>query len=342
MTRAQQTRVPAGVPTGGRFAHTDRPEADIELGTIPPQRGVATIDADRISDPLTRALVQIDRSVEHWQRGIGGDVDDLRLAALDDLSRGGSEQLAAMSPGAIHTAVRNIILKRRFGYTSGPDFEAWRKFDDLRRDEENGRGRSLTDSEQDDLAVRVRMSQAPGRRGKIGFHRSGVPVAVSIYGDDKGSDIANSLAADDPVILGGEDDPDRDTSYEEHVSAMTREIGRWQTYARYTGAPSAASRSISEGRAADYRRLVRDAHGAREVAADYLNGRIIPGAEVEKALFAPFGDMPEGQRRSLAAQLARLPRARAAGAQDPAHMLWDDAVRVATATKPRKSNGGLR
>jgi hypothetical protein len=180
---------------------------------------------------------------------------------------------------------------------------------------------------------------------------------VSIHGNGDRPGPLDALEAPEPWTDGDtplrecDDDPDFSTNKDKnepfdafqarHISSLTREIGRWQTYARYTGAPDAAPRTLTESRAAAYRKVICDAHGAAAVATDYLNGRVVPGDEVAEALFKPFGDLPEGQRRSLAAQLARLPHAKQAGAQDPAHMLWDDAVRVATKVKPRKSNGGL-
>jgi hypothetical protein len=183
MPPAQPSRVPAGVPAGGRFAasrHTD-PGTDL---------------LDRSDAAAERELFdRFSASARHWGNRLGVDADDLlqdtavefyatlarRRGAGDPQPglNGRTVRPAAMAPspqmsnpgGWIHRIAYNIAARRVAGTNSSADLAALREYRNRSQDVENRSGRALSPAEADRLADEIRSARPPRRRPTLGFHR---------------------------------------------------------------------------------------------------------------------------------------------------------------------------
>lgn len=337
-TRTQ--RVPAGVPTGGQFAASTHDEATAVL-THPDYE-------------LTPELLdQVARSARFMQRRFGVDADEVTSETVVEFIEAGHRALAAAQEGKevrltnpnglIHRLARQCSSRICNGESRGEDIDGMKTWRREQSEREQRLGRLLTDSELDRLADEVRESFPPQRRPSIGFHRrsaKNVPFVDEWIAEiaDEDADM-DATSADAPV----DDEEFAPGSAAAQVVSLLEKGGRsnhaltkslaWDVCAEQAGAPSAAPNSLSESKASKVRGIVRSSGGAVEAVARWADETIDP--ELEKALFAPFGEAGstfEGQEK-----IAEI----IGGSRGWGEDLWDAAVASATvrrSSSPPRAN----
>ena len=334
----QPSRVPAGVPTGGRFAasrHTD-PGTDL---------------LERTDPAAERELFdRFSASARHWGNRLGVDVEDLLqdtalefYAALSRQRGAGDPQPGlngrtvrpANSPaspmanpgGWIHRIAYNIAARRVAGTKSSADLAALREYRTRLQDAETRCGRDLSPAEADRLADEIRLARPPRRRPTPGFHRRVRTVSTEALGPDwdapadsntgeTGEFRVHTAGAAAENLLSRSGSPGR--------AAARRLAG--DAVADGTDAPVVVPEVIARGTARDAARLVDDAGGATAVSRRWA---LDPQHPAVTALFTPFGRLDSGEQRAVIRTIHR-----SGGYSD---QVWAAALHAATVRRDRRA-----
>lgn len=330
MPSAQPSRVPAGVPTGDRFAATRHADPGTDL-----------LDA---ADPAAERELfsRFSGSARHWGNRLGVDVDDLlqdtavefyttlaRQRPESDPQPGlnGREVVVSVRPagmanpgGWIHRIAYNIAARRVAGTSASADLAALREYRTRRDEAENRLGRGLSGAESDALADEIRFSRPPRRRPTAGFHRRVRTVSTDAMERDW------DLPAEPDHVDGGEFAAHTHGALAERVLTERGASGRaaakglaWDAVADVTGAPIGVPEILNPTAARQASRLVDEAGGACAVARRWREN---PADPSESALFAPFGQLDEGERAAVVRTIRR-----SGGHGD---QVWAAALRAAT------------
>jgi hypothetical protein len=305
-----QRRVLAGVPAGGQFAPTRRPESSLDLE-----------DGDEILEAARR-------SVSHWARSRRPTVDisdltqEVCLSYVAAMNRGGGESVQNRR-GYIHKIARQAVASHSFSgdrMIRSEEREALAKLRSRVDAIQQELGRELTDAEVSAIADDVRAAQPPGRRARSGFER---PV-VRVHFDDWGS-----IPEPEAAIIAHSDFGEGSTGA--HVERLAASSNRkdqsdarrmsWDALAELSSAPPVRS-GVSERQIANARRFVAAAGGVAAAIERWESG----DTSATKAIFAPFATETESGRAQVVALLRKYP----AYTDD----LWDAAARGATKRRP--------
>ena len=308
MPAPQPSRVPAGVPTGGRFAasrHTD-PGTDLLERTDP--------SAER------ELFDRFSASARHWGNRLGVDTEDLlqdtavefyatlaRHRGADDPRPGlnGRTVKPADRPAApmanpggwIHRIAYNIAARRVAGTNSSADLAALREYRTRLREAESRGGRELSPAEADRLADEIRMARPPRRRPGAAFHRRVRTVSTDALGPDwdapaetnfpeAGEFRAQSAGAAAEQMLSRNGSPGR---------SAARRLA-WDAVADVTGAPIVVPDVIDPKTSREAARLVNDAGGAVAVSRRWASN---PQHPAVTALFTPFGRLDDTEQQAV-------------------------------------------
>jgi hypothetical protein len=340
-----QSRVPGGVPRGGQFSATSRPEADVDLLDRP-----ASVAQDEIGPE--ELFTQASASGRYWGGRFGVDAEDITqetlLAYL--VSRSNKTNAHAVSNGAaaangehgdgetlggvtnvggyLHTTARSIALKRMTGLERSEDRAAYKRYASARADVEQELHRPLTKTEEDALAEKIRSEMPSRRRAGAGFHRQPQVISTDVL-EHPDWIIYRAVGGGEPNVANKAEFAA--ASAGEVASRLIDSGGRsnfvaarrlaWDAVADAVHAPAVAQSTISERSATATRKYMSAQGGAGEVARRWANGEAT--AEEEKALFAPFGG---GLSMSEQIGVVRTLRANPAYADD----LWGAAMFAAT------------
>lgn len=304
-----QRRVLAGVPAGGQFAPTRRPESSLDLE-----------DGDEILEAARR-------SVSHWARSrrTAVDISDLTqevcLSYVTAMKRGGGS--VQNRRGYIHRIARQAVASHSFSgdrMIRSEEREALARLRSKVDAIQQELGRELTDAEVSAIADDVRAAQPPGRRARSGFER---PVALAHF-DDWGS-IPEPEAA---IVAHSDFDEGSTGAQAERLAASSDRKDQsdarrmsWDALAELSGAPPVRS-GVSERQIANARRSVAAAGGVAAAIERWESG----DTSATKAVFAPFAIETESGRAQVVALLRKYP----AYTDD----LWDAAARGATKRRP--------
>ncbi len=299
----------AGVPAGGQFAATHRPESSLDLE-----------DGDEILEAARR-------SVGHWARSRRSTVDisdltqEVCLSYIAAMKRGGVASVENRR-GYIHRIARQVVVDHSFGDSRmirSEDRDALSKLRSRVDAIQQELGRELTDSEVSDIAEDVRAAQPPGRRARRGFER---PVATAHF-DDWGAIVEPEATA----VQADFDEGSKGALVEQLASSGERkdryEARRmsWDALAEAVGAPPVRG-GISERQIAAARRTIAEAGGVAASIEQWESGDV----SAAKAIFAPFAAETDGDRVQVVALLRKYP----AYADD----LWNAAAGGATKRRP--------
>ena len=308
MPASQPPRIPAGVPTGGRFAASRHSDPGTDL-------------LERTDPAAERELFdRFSASARHWGNRLGVDAEDLlqdtavefyatlaRHRGAGDPQPGlngrtvkpANKPAAAMAnPGGwIHRIAYNIAARRVAGTSSSADLAALREYRNRLQDAENRCGRALSPADADRLADEIRMARPPRRRPTPGFHRRVRTVSTEALGPDwdtpadskpsaTGEFPAGSAGAVAENLLSGSGSPGR---------AAARRLA-WDVVADVTGAPVVVPEVIDPGRSREAARLVDDAGGAVAVSRRWARD---PQDPAVTALFTPFGRLDNGEQQAV-------------------------------------------
>ena len=304
----QPSRVPAGVPTGGRFAasrHTD-PGTDLLERTDP---AVERELSDRFS-----------ASARHWGNRLGVDADDLLQDTAMEFYATLARQRGAGDPqpglngrtvkpadrpatpmanpgGWIHRIAYNIAARRVAGTNSSADLAALREYRTRLQDAENRTGRALSAAETDRLADEIRLARPPRRRPTPGFHRKVRTVSTDALGPDwdapvegnpteAGEFAAHTAGAAAENLLARNGSPGR---------SAARRLA-WDAVADVTGAPVVVPEVIDPGTSREAEHLVEGAGGAAAVSRHWARD---PRDPAVTALFTPFGRLDRSEQQAV-------------------------------------------
>ena len=319
-----QTRVPAGVTSGGQFAADRRSASTVTLDPT------ATVGApDRDDGEVRRVMEQARSAARFASHRTGQDSDDLAgdaiLAMVESNSRG--RPWAAMTRGEINTIVPRIAYRKLSGLNSGEDFEGYRRFRAEIARIEQSENRIVGDAEAERIADRVRMSMPPKRRPKFGYHRPSrdrTDVRLDAQPTDlhPGVDVDFLSAADDS------DDVEQSAfAYRlAEIEQIRQQEGRWAAMTMLRPAPLPQPNLLSEQQATSLRRQVTRMGGARAVAMAWREGRASPHAAA--AYFAAFGDIDDTEKDQVAETFML------AGTSENADRVFSEVVGTATRRRP--------
>ena len=311
-----QKRQPKGTTIGGQFAASKNPESHIDL--------------------VAEGAAQASRYGRHIARryGLGGRLTH-GFVDLDDFAQDAALAFVVASrtekgQNAPEELPANVIAKwaviRALAHGRERENNAQRILTARRVERENALGRSLTPKEVEVLAEEVRLSIDSDRRPGAGYHLS-LTVApftdvATAFHESEGEGRSHT-----PDYPWKEDVVSRDDFAEGSAGDMAWsfvEAGQksksralvWDAVAERSGAPSARRGTLPKRAATRAREELREAGGAYRAARSYLDGD-----EVVPALFAPFGDIDEPERESVARLLESFP--------DFADDLWTAAASTA-------------
>ena len=338
MPAPQPSRVPAGVPTGGRFAasrHTD-PGTDLLERTDP--------DAER------ELFDRFSASARHWGNRLGVDADDLlqdtavefyatlaRRRGAGDPQPGLNGRIVkpadrAASPmanpgGWIHRIAYNIAARRVAGTNSSADLAALREYRTRLQDAENRCGCALSPAEADRLADEIRLARPPRRRPTPGFHRRVRTVSTEALGPDW------DAPADSNTLEMGEFRVHTAGAAAENLLSRSGSPGRaaarrlaWDVVADVTGAPVVVPEVIDPGTSREAARLVDAAGGPVAVSRRWARD---PHDPAVTALFTPFGRLDTHEQQSVIRTIHR-----SGGYGDK---VWAAALQAATVRRDRRA-----
>jgi len=323
--------VPAGVPTGGRFAASRHADPGTDLLGAGSEREL---------------FGRFNASARHWGNRLGVDVEDLlqdtavefyatlaRRRTAEDPRPGlnGREVTVRSAAGSgmanpggwIHRIAYNIAARRVAGTDRSADLAALREFR-VRRDEvENRWGRGLSQVEADRLADEIRLARPPRRRPAPGFHRRVRTVSTDVMEQDW------DVPAEPDPVDGGEFAAHTAGAVAESLLAGEGRSGRaaaqglaWDVVAEVTGAPVVVPGVLDPAVARRAARRVQDAGGASVVARAVRDGVSEEDVDAVEALCVPFGRLDEEERAAVVRTVRR-----SGGYGD---QVWSAALRAAT------------
>jgi len=323
--------VPAGVPTGGRFAASRHADPGTDLLGAGSEREL---------------FGRFNASARHWGNRLGVDVEDLlqdtavefyatlarRRSAGDPRPGLNGREVTVRSaagsgmvnPGGwIHRIAYNIAARRVAGTDRSADLAALREFR-VRRDEvENRWGRGLSQVEADRLADEIRLARPPRRRPAPGFHRRVRTVSTDVMEQDW------DVPAEPDPVDGGEFAAHTAGAVAESLLAGEGRSGRaaaqglaWDVVAEVTGAPVVVPGVLDPAVARRAARRVQDAGGASVVARAVRDGVSEEDVDAVEALCVPFGRLDEEERAAVVRTVRR-----SGGYGD---QVWSAALRAAT------------
>jgi len=323
--------VPAGVPTGGRFAASRHADPGTDLLGAGSEREL---------------FGRFNASARHWGNRLGVDVEDLlqdtavefyatlarrRTAGDPRPGLNGREVTVRSAAGSgmvnpggwIHRIAYNIAARRVAGTDRSADLAALREFR-VRRDEvENRWGRGLSQVEADRLADEIRLARPPRRRPAPGFHRRVRTVSTDVMEQDW------DVPAEPDPVDGGEFAAHTAGAVAESLLAGEGRSGRaaaqglaWDVVAEVTGAPVVVPGVLDPAVARRAARRVQDAGGASVVARAVRDGMSEEDVDTVEALCVPFGRLDEEERAAVVRTVRR-----SGGYGD---QVWSAALRAAT------------
>ncbi|HEY5114624.1 MAG TPA: hypothetical protein VIJ00_03765 [Nakamurella sp.] len=323
--------MPAGVPTGGRFAASRHADPGTDLLGAGSEREL---------------FGRFNASARHWGNRLGVDVEDLlqdtavefyatlarrRTAGDPRPGLNGREVTVRSAAGSgmvnpggwIHRIAYNIAARRVAGTDRSADLAALREFR-VRRDEvENRWGRGLSQVEADRLADEIRLARPPRRRPAPGFHRRVRTVSTDVMEQDW------DVPAEPDPVDGGEFAAHTAGAVAESLLAGEGRSGRaaaqglaWDVVAEVTGAPVVVPGVLDPAVARRAARRVQDAGGASVVARAVRDGVSEEDVDAVEALCVPFGRLDEEERAAVVRTVRR-----SGGYGD---QVWSAALRAAT------------
>ena len=331
--------MPAGVPTGGRFAASRRTDPGTDL--------LDATDAGSERELFGR----FSASARHWGNRLGVDVEDLLQDTAVEFYATLARQRTAVDPrpglngrevtvraaagsgmanpgGWIHRIAYTIAARRVAGTDRSADLAALREVRARREDAENRLGRGLSAAEADRLADEIRLARPPRRRPAPGFHRRVRTVSTDVLEQDW------DLPAEPEPAGGGEFAAHTSGAVAENLLAGRGRSGRaaaqrlaWDVVAEVTGAPVVVPEVLDAEVARQAARRVQDAGGAPAVAWRAVRDGM-SGQDVE-ALCVPFGRLDEDERAAVVRTVRR-----SGGYGDE---VWAAALRAATYRPGRRA-----
>jgi len=323
--------VPAGVPTGGRFAASRHADPGTDLLGAGSEREL---------------FGRFNASARHWGNRLGVDVEDLlqdtavefyatlarRRSAGDPRPGLNGREVTVRSaagsgmvnPGGwIHRIAYNIAARRVAGTDRSADLAALREFRARRDEVENRWGRGLSQVEADRLADEIRLARPPRRRPAPGFHRRVRTVSTDVMEQDW------DVPAEPDPVDGGEFAAHTAGAVAESLLAGEGRSGRaaaqglaWDVVAEVTGAPVVVPGVLDPAVARRAARRVQDAGGASVVARAVRDGVSEEDVDAVEALCVPFGRLDEEERAAVVRTVRR-----SGGYGD---QVWSAALRAAT------------
>lgn len=326
----------AGVPSGGQFAPTSRPEAtgiDLRDDTAPED---SRETEGGLEGGAEAVLAEAKKWGTRYARRYGVDAEDVIGEAAARFYEQRARRASTGTPllneaGYLNTLARSIALEA-IGADHSYVRQAWRRYRSRCDEAMQELGRELRSDEEDAIASSIVATQEPRRRAPKDFHRTRRTVSLDAPAHGAASGEGPTPLSDQLV---GEPDaaqeaherqrelgPIGDTVHQlaasgDHAGARRQ---AWDAIAELAHAPAVLRSSVTERRAASARRAVRGAGGAGAVAQAYARGLAEP--EQADALFAPFGPISDAQRDAVVAVLTTRRRL--------ADELWDTAIRAAT------------
>ena len=323
--------MPAGVPTGGRFAASRHADPGTDLLGAGSEREL---------------FGRFNASARHWGNRLGVDVEDLlqdtavefyatlarrRTAGDPRPGLNGREVTVRSAAGSgmvnpggwIHRIAYNIAARRVAGTDRSADLAALREFRARRDEMENRWGRGLSQVEADRLADEIRLARPPRRRPAPGFHRRVRTVSTDVMEQDW------DVPAEPDPVDGGEFAAHTAGAVAESLLAGEGRSGRaaaqglaWDVVAEVTGAPVVVPGVLDPAVARRAARRVQDAGGASVVARAVRNGMSEEDVDTVEALCVPFGRLDEEERAAVVRTVRR-----SGGYGD---QVWSAALRAAT------------
>jgi len=323
--------VPAGVPTGGRFAASRHADPGTDLLGAGSEREL---------------FGRFNASARHWGNRLGVDVEDLlqdtavefyatlarrRTAGDPRPGLNGREVTVRSAAGSgmvnpggwIHRIAYNIAARRVAGTDRSADLAALREFRARRDEVENRWGRGLSQVEADRLADEIRLARPPRRRPAPGFHRRVRTVSTDVMEQDW------DVPAEPDPVDGGEFAAHTAGAVAESLLAGEGRTGRaaaqglaWDVVAEVTGAPVVVPGVLDPAVARRAARRVQDAGGASVVARAVRDGVSEEDVDAVEALCVPFGRLDEEERAAVVRTVRR-----SGGYGD---QVWSAALRAAT------------
>ena len=323
--------MPAGVPTGGRFAASRHADPGTDLLGAGSEREL---------------FRRFNASARHWGNRLGVDVEDLlqdtavefyatlarRRSAGDPRPGLNGREVTVRSaagsgmvnPGGwIHRIAYNIAARRVAGTDRSADLAALREFRARRDEVENRWGRGLSQVEADRLADEIRLARPPRRRPAPGFHRRVRTVSTDVMEQDW------DVPAEPDPVDGGEFAAHTAGAVAESLLAGEGRSGRaaaqglaWDVVAEVTGAPVVVPGVLDPAVARRAARRVQDAGGASVVARAVRDGVSEEDVDAVEALCVPFGRLDEEERAAVVRTVRR-----SGGYGD---QVWSAALRAAT------------
>ena len=320
--------MPAGVPTGGRFAASRHADPGTDLLGAGSEREL---------------FGRFNASARHWGNRLGVDVEDLlqdtavefyatlarRRSAGDPRPGLNGREVTVRSaagsgmvnPGGwIHRIAYNIAARRVAGTDRSADLAALREFRARRDEMENRWGRGLSQVEADRLADEIRLARPPRRRPAPGFHRRVRTVSTDVMEQDW------DVPAEPDPVDGGEFAAHTAGAVAESLLAGEGRSGRaaaqglaWDVV---TGAPVVVPGVLDPAVARRAARRVQDAGGASVVARAVRDGVSEEDVDAVEALCVPFGRLDEEERAAVVRTVRR-----SGGYGD---QVWSAALRAAT------------
>lgn len=310
-----QARVPAGIPTGGRFAAHDR-DAD----TVTLDAPAEPITATTIVDPGAALRIAAEHARSHARRYLfsAEDRDDIaQTAILSVLTSRNNRRVTGLTPGLITNAVSHAVsatIMDRTHVTRHEDARAMTKFNERLEALTQQLGREPTRAEQRHIAESIRAGwKDPRHRPRIDFHSQ--PEIDDI--DQHRGEVESIPSPAEPE----RDERDELADLVES-GAVDKELARrrlWNTVARAEGLPLVGRTSPAEAKG--LRRKVVAAGGVSDMARRLLAGEL-PPADVLR-LMAPFHIDSADDARAIAEHLVARDKL--------AQRLWDSALDAATA-----------
>lgn len=309
----KQARVPAGIPTGGRFASHDRSADTVTLAA--PAEPTATT----IIDPRTALRIAAEHAKKHSRRYLfsADDRDDIaQTAILSVLTSRGNQRVTGLTPGLITNAVHHATaatIMTRTHISRHEDARAMTKFNEQLEALTQQLGREPTRAEQRHIAEQIRASwKDPRHRPRIDFHTQ--PEIDDI--DKHRSEIESIPSPAEP-----ERDERDDLADLVESGAVDRELARkrlWNTVAKAEGLPLVGR--VDPANAPAARRKVIAGGGAAVMARRLLEGDL-SGSDIVR-LMAPFDVRAPDDARAIAEHLVARGRL--------AQRLWDSALDTAS------------
>lgn len=333
-----RNRVRAGVPTGGQFAPTSRPEPTFTIdgdGIDDTVDGAAAAWIEDLSSadpeayeapdafddlPAEAVVEQARTSGSYWGRHYGVDPDEVTSNTVEAFTKVVRRRGQAVEMGNheayLHSVARSFAASSIAGAERGEDRKAWAEY----RQRVDELGHSPTEDEKDAIAEEVRLAQPARRRARTGFHRRSRAVSLdgpNSYAGFEGVTDGGIAEVDDRLSPGRGDCPDLERP-DTHQGRVELRRNAWKLYA--PDAPQAVAGTLTPAQATRTRKLVARNGGVLAAAAAWRSGDI--DASTAQALFCPFGELDEAARDEVVGRLAAHP--------GYAADLWNAVVMAAT------------